>query len=272
MRRISLFVLVVSAVVTASAHAQRIWTSKERIGTFDLDVSKAFLKNESGEGGLQFASFSMMAEARIPAGRDAFVSLSLPFARAGSKATQFSPSSSSTTVGNPWIGVEFPVAPEMSIEAGVWAGLSSEEDSHLPAAILGILDDFDRAEAWSPKTTTVRALLHYYGKPVERGIFTQFTIGASMLNHSGGGSSWLANYGLRVGNRGAAWSESLDFTGRASLDDGGSFDERTIHQLAATLEGARGPVRPRVSVKTYLDDSIRSGVSAIVLVGATWVF
>jgi len=173
-------------------------------------------------------------------------------------------------IGNPWIGVEVVSKPDLTFEAGIRPGISGDGNSD--PQFLGVLDDFDRFEAWLPKVTSLRATAHMGSMPATGTFVTGKLGGMFALARQGGSSELYADYGLRFGFREADRLVSLALSGRARLTHGGSLDDRTVHHLTFIVEGTRGSFRPNLSIGTYLDPSAREDVKAIVAVGASIVY
>ncbi|MGH7593617.1 MAG: hypothetical protein ACRELE_07185 [Gemmatimonadales bacterium] len=266
--RLLSFGLVV--LLAAPASAQHVWLSPDPGRNVELDVAKGFFRSGSGIG---FASFIVTAEGRFPVSPNLAITAALPYATI-SESDAFNGSSTSTGVGNPWLGVEISPQQDFAIEAGIRPGIASDAVAHEEAYFLGVFDDFNRLEAWLPKQTSVRGMAHL-GRIPERGTFVTGILGGTLLLAGNGAESQIdANYGLRLGVRDDHTLTSLTLTGRAELGHslaGGSLD-RTEHQVAILVEGTRGAFRPNFSVGTFTRSNLRDEIKAIVTVGASFVF
>lgn len=268
MRRTSLFVLALASSLAASARAQRLWLPAEPSRNVGFEIGKGFFRSGTS---IDFASFIVTAQARIPVNDKVAVTAAIPLSRL-SETSSFTGATTvtSTAIGNPWLGIEVAASPGLVVEAGIRPGVAS--DAKEDALLLGVLDDFDRFEAWLPKVTSMRAIAHI-GTTPERGTFISGMLGGTFaIARDGGATEFYANYGLRAGFRGEGRLASLALTGRARLTHGGSLDERTVHHVTFMIEGTNGKFRPNASIGTYLDESARQDVKAIVTIGASIVF
>lgn len=272
MRCHRLFLLGLIPILAIRAGAQRIWLPPDPGRNVGLEIAKGFFAAGTD---IDFASFVLTAQGRFPVSQKLAVTVALPFARVSESGPSFdgvSVTQTSTEVGNPWLGIEAAVQHGLVIEAGVRPGIASDAFAHQPAAGLGVLEDYDRFEAWSPRVTTIRGIAHIGAIP-DRGAFVSAILGGTVAipsaSNSDGDVQFVANYGLRAGYSGNGVLASLALTGRANLTEGDlSFDERTTHQVAFSVEGTTGRVRPSASIRSFLDDGARQVVKAIVTIGA----
>jgi hypothetical protein len=274
MRRTSLFLLAQIALLANSASSQRVWLPAVATRNISIDVVKGFYKSNPYSS-IDFASFTVDLQARFPLNDKVALTTAIPFSRV-SETTTFGSTSESTSesaFGNPWLGIETVAGPDVVIEFGVRAGIASDEKP--VAASLGILNDFDRFEAWLPKTTSGRMIAHI-GRIPDQGPFVTGLLGATYAvpgGSDGGDNTLYGSYGVRAGFMGSALLGSVTITGRANISEGDmSFSERTMHQLGFNLEGTRGKFRPSGSIRTYLDKAPRESLKAILTLGASIVF
>ena len=274
MRRTSLFLLAQIALLANSASSQRLWLPAVSTRNIGIDVVKGFYKSNPSSS-VDFASFTIDLQGRLPLNDKVALTAAIPFSRVAETVTfgGVSTSNSESAFGNPWLGIEAGAGSDVVIEFGIRAGLASDEESE--ATSLGILNDFDRFEAWLPKTSSGRVIAHI-GRIPDQGAFVTGILGASYAVPSGSVSSdntLYGSYGLRAGFMGSGILGSVTFTGRANISASDiSFNDRTIHQLAFNLEGTRGSFRPNGSIRTYLDKDVRENLTAIVTLGASIVF
>ena len=266
MSRTSVLVTMLAVLCAASARAQRAWLTNDTSRNFSLEIGKGFFRSSAN---IDFGSVILTAQARVPVNARTAITIAIPISHI-SESGAFSESTSQTAVGNPWIGVELVSKPDLTFEAGIRPGIASDANS--AASFLGLLDDFDRFEAWLPKVTSLRATAHMGSIPASGTFVTGKLGGMYALARQGGTSELYADYGVRAGFREPGVLVSLGLTGRARLTHGGSLDDRTVHHLTFIVEGMRGNFRPIASIGTYLDDSAREDVKAIVTVGATIVY
>ena len=272
MRRATLFLLAPISMLANSASAQRLWLPAVATRNIGIDVVKGFYKS-NGYSSIDFASFTVDLQGRFPLNDKVALTAAIPFSRVSETGTFPSESNSESAFGNPWLGIETRAGSDVVIEFGIRAGVASEEKEE--AAGLGILNDFDRFEAWLPKTSSGRAIAHI-GRIPDHGPFVTGILGATYTVPSGsvgGDNTFFGSYGVRAGVMGSGILGSVTFTGRADISTGDmSFSERTVHQVAFNIEGTRGKFRPSGSIRTYLDEGARKNIKAILTLGASIVF
>jgi hypothetical protein len=250
------------------ASAQRICLAPDPGRNVGLEITKGLFKSGSE---VDFASFVVTAEGRFPVSNRLAVTAAIPYSRV-SISDPFLANPPSSAFGNPWVGIEAIASPDLTVEAGIRPGVSSNEFIDTSAQEFGVLEDFDRFEAWLPKTTSLRAMVHA-GRIAQQGTFVTGMFGGSVLIPSGGdGTTVYANYGVRVGVRDAHTLTSLSLTGRVGISHGGVLAgslNSNVNQVAIAVEGVRGTFRPRFSVGSYVNEGPREFTKAIVTVGAS---
>lgn len=259
--------------LTARIGAQRAWLLPDDSRNVSLEVGKTFFKSPTS---IDFASFYFVAQGRFPLNQKVALTVGLPFSRASiTPSYSGATTTNSTALGNPWIGAEIVAQPDLVIEAGIRPGIASDASDKENALVLGSLGDFDRLEAWAPKTTSVRAVAHIGRAAATRTFFTGILGGTVFFPAHGGETQYFANYGLRLGFREDGRLATLALTGRANLGhltEGGSLDARTVHQLTFRVERTGAGFRPFGSIASYLDEGLRKGISAMVAAGASFTY
>ncbi len=83
-----------------------------------------------------------------------------------------------------------------------------------------------------------------------------------------------ADYGVRAGYRSSVAIWAVELTGRLAVDNCSDcgFDQRLVNQVAGSVELTRGRVHPQLSVRSFLDPSVRRSIRAILTAGVafTW--
>lgn len=275
MRCKPLLLIALVPMLATRASAQRLWLPADTTRNIGFEVGKGFFKSTSYQPHIDAASFTVTVQGRVPVNAKVAVTAALPFARISQSFTDvnFSPvPGDQTAFGNPWLGVEVAAEPELVLEAGFRPGIASRDKD--AALGLGVYDDFDRFEAWVPDFSSARAMAHI-GRVPDQGAFVTGIFGGTVFfpgSNVGGNPKIYANYGVRGGFSSGGVLGSVTFTGRYYISGtGGTFADRSIHQLGFSLERARGAFRPNASVRVFLKEAIRSEVSPVVTLGASFV-
>ncbi len=262
-----LSLLALVAVVPTLA-AQRTWLVPQPDRAAGIELSTGFYENDVTSG----FTAAFTPSVRFPVGGGILATAELPISRASVRPNFLGGDQSATVIGNPWLGLELPVAGTGRLEVGVRPGLRDiTGDAEQSAALFGTITEYDRAEAWTGKTTTVRGMLHLGRVPAE-GAFVTGRVGATTFIPSGTGGDVevLANYGLRAGFVARSTLFYAAVTGRALMtSESGSVADRSVHQLGIGVEALDGDVRPHLGVRIFVDELVNN-VDAILTAGITW--
>lgn len=239
------------ALPAATVAGQSTWPG-ESAGTFGLRLSKIIVTADDGP---DFATLSAVPSGRFALSPTLTLEVELPLARGGGEVGFAARDESGIVFGNPYVGVELPFSGGV-LQVGARPGISPtpDDEGELIAQLFAILSEFDRYEAFSPETSTLRVLARF-GEIPPAGEFAQVRIGATLVKPSEGDFDMLADYGGRIGHHSGTLLVHAGLLGRAILtSDGGSFAERTIHMLAGGVAGTSGRVRPQAEARYYLDE------------------
>jgi hypothetical protein len=242
----------VLAIVTL---VQMPWTSHLPAKGVALD----FLRPKFDGAETSLTSAAAYLSGRFPIGGAYSLHFELPFAHLGASGT------SSTTLGNPYIGLEAPMG-QVTYEAGFRPALTSDDES---AAIIGLFSDVSRFEAFTPHVATLSGRITYRNQ-TNTGVTVEAGAGPSVwIGTAGGDTEVILHHYASFGYRGAAAWTAVGFGGLFSLtsDDGG-LAERTIYQIGASLGLTRGSVRPALHAIVPLDDAVSGAVNFVIGLGA----
>ena len=266
---------VLALLVTRSAQGQTYWHDETANSTVRLDVVKPFPKGD----GTQLLSGAVFLSGSTRIGKTLRIEAELPMARAGFDAGSGT-SESAVRLGNPYLGLTLqregkPVA----FQFGVRLPTASDPDTFIgeTANQMGILADFDRFEAFTPKVFTARAAVEVR-HIMPDGIVFRAKLGPSLgvdthSGNSGDAQELYADYGIRAGYEGPTVTATVGVTGRALITESDlNFGERTVHQLTGALELRRGRVRPSGLIRLPLDQDLRDMTGVIIGLGVTLAF
>ncbi len=255
-------------VATAPLAGQRTWLVPLPDRGASLEIATGLYERDVTNG----FTATITPGVRFPIGGGIILTGELPISRASVRPGFIGASRSATFIGNPWVGLEMPLRNAGRLELGVRPGLHRAEDqAEASAAFFGRITEYDRAEAWIGKVTTVRGVVHI-GRLPTAGAFVTARVGGSLLIPDGTGldPEVLANYGVRAGlvRNGTMFYAAV--TGRALVTSiQGTIEERTVHQLGVGLEALRCQVRPQIGARVFLDAELEN-VNAILTAGVSW--
>jgi hypothetical protein len=225
-------------------------------------VSLDFLRPKFDGGGTSLTSGAAFLSARFPIG-SAAIRFELPYARVAG------PGFSSSTIGNPYVGLETGAASNLHFEAGIRIPATSETEE---AGIMGVFTDITRLEAFLPDVLTIAGRIRYHRTDTD-GLTLDAGGGPSIWAPTQGGADTevLLHQHVSAGYRGAnAWM-TFGFGGVLILTEDLSLADRTIYQLGASAGLSRGQVRPALHVIIPLDDEIKNDVDMVIGLGVAIV-
>ena len=151
-------------VPVPAAQAQSIWTPRFDRGSVSVEVYKPSFDNDAD---LTFASSLWFVTARVPAASGVFVVGDLSYSHISYSYIGFKDDESSSTIGNPYVGVEFHrTGDDLSFELGT--RLPLVDDKEWTASFYGIYGDLSRWEAWAQDILPVSLMTHVEARD-ERG-------------------------------------------------------------------------------------------------------
>jgi hypothetical protein len=232
--------------------AQLPWNTNLPQRGFALDL----LRPKFQGGGTTLTSFAAYASARLAAG-NMLVRIEVPFARVAADLT-----GSSTSFGNPYIGIETSRETGLGFEVGGRVPLASETES---AVGLGSFADIVRTEAFLPNTLTLVTRARYRVR--EANGFTFDAGGGPSLwvpTKGGGDPELILHHHMAAGFRGPNVWGSLGFAGWTILtEDAGGVANRTVNEVGASVGLASGQVRPALHLIVPLDDEYNQAVGIV---------
>jgi hypothetical protein len=257
MRIVAAVAILTSAF--APLAAQMPWTANLPQQGFALDI----LRPKVQGGGTTLTSFAAYASGRFPVGGMS-IRFELPYARLAVTGG----GGSSSTIGNPYIGVETGGAKGLGFEAGLRVPLASETEF---ASEFGPLSDFTRFEAFAPNNLTVVTRAHWHFQDVSGFTFDAGGGPSVLIPTKGGGDpEMILHHHMSAGYTGSDVWAAIAFGGWTIItEDVGGVGERTINEVGASFGIARGQVRPALHVIAPLDDGYNSQVGIVIGLGVS---
>jgi len=258
----AVFVIIASLILflPPSLSAQSIWVNQGQGKVIAIEFLKP---NFDGEDNSTFATSAIFLSGRFPISSEMIFVAELPFSHIGSK--DFDESESS--IGNPYIGVEIrKEGKPFFTELGLRPPLAPDDKDG--AQSVGVVTDFDRAEAFGNKVFTITGKGNYYRKAASN-MVVRLRVGPTLFLDTGNGNfvgetELLLDYNAQVGYEGAQISLLGGFTGRLVVtQEDSDFGERTIHQLGAAASLNLGTVRPGIHVRLPLDNDLKDTIDFV---------
>ncbi len=239
-------------------HAQMPWTTNLPQRGLALDI----LRPKFQGGGTSLTSVAAFLSGRFPMGSLA-LRFELPAARGSDPF-----SGSSSTLGNPYVGLETRGETGLGFEAGLRGPLTSENEF---AAEIGAFSDITRFEAFLPNTAVVATRARWRLQDTSGFTFDAGGGPSVLFPTKGGGDPELTlHHHMSAGYRGRDVWASVGFAGWTIItEDAGGVGERTINQIGASLGLAAGQVRPALHVIAPLDDGYNSLVGVVIGLGVS---
>jgi len=240
-------------LLAAPASGQSIWIDRETPNALMLEILKPSFDAVDED----FGTTTWLLTGRFGVARRVAIAAALQLANIEAGG------SSSTTVGNPYLGLEFgPAQQGFSGELGINFPTASENDD-LAASLSGVLTDVDRWESFFPSIVPVTAAANYRHVSAD-GLLVRGRLGSALWipEHDGDAEMFLL-HGLWLGYVGRSARVAGGWSGRTLLTDEGVFGpDNVYHQLSVVADFGPWQVRPGVSVRFPLNDDLDNIVGA----------
>jgi len=179
----------------------------------------------------------------------------------------FSISENQTTLGNIYSGIEIQAKTDLVfVDVGVRFPTTSESASW--ASSVAIASDVDRYEAFVPHLLAFNGIVNVAMK-TESGFAAHLRAGPTLwvnTKTSSGGSDdteWLLGYSALAGFQNESVVVKAGYSGRMILTETGPVENRSFHQIGATLGVRLGIIRPMVHAKLPLDKNLKNTLEMV---------
>lgn len=252
--------LLTLLLAVGPAAAQELWPVPSSRATLLLEWQRPSVSGAD----LSTLSGMLRAGITVPIGATTRFVAVLPYTRASFEEFE---SDHSTAFGNPYLGVETgAVGAPVTAQLGVYLPLASE-DAFDPAA-LGLIGDFDHAEAYIPHLITPRGGVQY--RNLAPGGFVWGVRGglAGWVPTEGGDAELVGDYGLMAGLERAPVRLTASFSGRiVATAEEADLGEKTFHQLAFEATYLGSGAEPYLLIRVPLDDGLSESLEHTVGLG-----
>jgi len=253
--------------------AQPVWLNHDRSNSLAIEILKPDFESGFGAFGFGLVDYDFLSSAMFLSGRFSmgdnlvFVGeFSFVYAKVNVINFNFSTgetfdgqSDSETTIGNPYLGVEFS-KPNSTIFTELGLRLPITPDNKFVAGEFGVLSDFDRFEAFTPDILTLTIKINSRRKSASK-VVTRLRGGPTLfLNTSGNGgdTEMFFDYSAQVGYEGEKVNILCGLTGRLLVsEDDLNFGQRTFHQITLAASLNSGQLQPGVLLRFPLDDDLQ---------------
>jgi hypothetical protein len=173
-----------------------------------------------------------------------------------SKTTESGISESSSSIGNPYLGVQLQKN-WFTVDVGGRAPLASNEEA---ATFLGLFTDLDRFEAFIPDGATVSAVAR--AETITSMGFGVAGFGGPAYMIYTGDETDIDNelemvYGVEASYRTGPLHAGARLSARWVTTEDGSFGANSVHQAGIFANVGRGSIRPTFQFRIPIDDDLR---------------
>lgn len=247
--------------------AQPLWLDRRQDKTIGLEVLIPDFKTEDGD---DVSGVALFLSLRAPLSSQLRFVSELPFVHANFESGSFFfDSGSQNSIGNPYLGLEIgrqnsPVS--VFGEIGARAPMASEDN--FGAALVGLVTDSDRLEAFLPNTLPITGALNFHLKEAS-GFTLRLRGGPSLLiyteaDEGDDDSDWFIGYSAQAGYESEAVSVLGGVTGRANItEENADFGERSVHQLGFAVNVGLGQARPGIHFRLPLDEDLKESLDFV---------
>lgn len=260
-RLIKVAMIVLVSAASSSANVSRaVYLDRPDRGSLVLELNcPHFLGSD-----LSLTTVGAFATARIPMSDRVLFVVDVPYARTAIRESAlpghfFRPiyEESGSTVGNIYLGVEFPSEAGTTVDVGVRFNTISDQEDR--AARIGQAADLTRPAAFERGLGVALSLAVAGRTRHSSGLETTMLIGPYVFVPAGqcGGDLpiGLLQYGGSFGVAAQKMTIRAGLTGlMAATVSGGSFAERTIHHGGLNISFHTGAWRPGAGIRVRLDD------------------
>jgi hypothetical protein len=264
---LAVLALMSASVLTAGPVAGQ---SPSWEGTRDAALSLSVMKPNFEDGGFSFATAAMNLGGRIHLSESTLLVADIPFARGGiDEAEEFGGAASSSTIGNPYVGIELRRPSGWSWAVGGRIPLQHEFGEDDYATLIGIIGDIDRSDAYLSKVMALSGSARYDVRTPD-GFTARFQLGPIVDVPFGDEADMedpevMAAYTAMLGYASSALELSAGWVGRALMTESDLEDgERSIDHLVAELAIGSARVQPVIGVRRPLDDI---GIGSVIAIG-----
>lgn len=278
-----LCLLVTAAVIALGtivpvATAQSLWMPRDGDRTLMLEVLKPSLEGFDTE----FSTGALFLSGRLAVSPRLSVVGEIPYARHKSTYLVFYIDNSSSTIGNPYAGVEYKLGSGPAfLELGVRPPLA--DNNKALASFTGKASDVARWEAFSPDRFAIVAAFNVREVTPSK-IALRLRLSPAFTIPTKGSSETMlyAIYSFQVGYEGTTVRVGTSMTGRAQITQelgdtildfiaaGDKLGQRTSNQLELHADFLSGHIRPGLDVHVPLG-GMGYYVSSVVGLSVTWM-
>lgn len=251
--------LILFGSLTTPARGQSIWMPRDREHAVLLEALHPSLEGASPD----FPTGELVLGARLGLGEAWSIAAELPYARCGAflgDGLFLGDFPSSSTVGNPYLGVELHPTADFFMELGVRPPLTSDDEGL--ASLVGASADAGRKLAFAPYTVfgflpsvydavSVQGLFNVR-HVTEEGFLARVRLGPALVlpTEDGPDTEVLALYALQMGYEGRSVRAGGAFSGWSWVtEDSGNLGARTVTQLEVHADFGPWNVRPGLELK-----------------------
>jgi len=249
--------LLLLAAASRPASAQSLLLTQENIDYAAVEFLKYDFHGDANSGFFTMTAFATLRYKVQPA---LALVVEVPYARYDPKSY----GDPESTVGDLYLGLEQRSGRDgPSFEFGVRLPTTSEDK--VDAAVLGILSDVNRWEAFLPKTFAVVPGVNYrYLGPNDVGIRVRAAASMDVPTGDNNGDTEIYGlYAIQFVYMGAGAEGSVGLSGRIWVTEGDlDIGQRTVHQLDAAVNLAGMKVRPGAHLRIPLDEDFGDLIDA----------
>ena len=266
--RLGFCVLVLLLLGTSPLEAQSVWTGPpEHADRVSVEWLKPVFDDE---GTVSFLTSSLLVSGQVTASDRLMIVGELPVSYARTEAVNAfgeTQTTSSTTVGNPYLGIELRgrSAP-FFLELG--GRVPTVDDPAFFSSAVGTLTDLNRLGTYAVDQVPVQLIGNYHYTPSPSNVSFRLRGGPEAFFPAGENAptgEMVLTYGAQAWYHGTSLGGGLGVTGRwRTTGEDVDFREASLHQLSASLRGTVGRVRPGLLVRVPVEEVLRDVLPVIV--------
>lgn len=265
-RRASFWIVLFVLGTTLPVSAQSTWTTPPKHAD---QISVEWLKPLFNDGdGVSVLTSSLVISAQATlTDRLMFVGeLPVAYARLNSLPQFRDAETTSTSVGNPYVGLEVRSSDApLFLEVGVRPP-TTDNPGFWPSTI-GSLTDLTRLGAYTVNQVPLQFVGNYHYDPASSAISARLRVGPETFFPAADNApaTMILTYGAQGWYTGGQLRAGVGLTGRwAVTERNAGFGESSLHHVTTTLQGAFGRLQPGVVVRLPLEANYREAFRAVI--------
>ncbi len=242
---------------------QSIWLGEAPTSSASIEIYQPTMDTATAEG-TSVGTTVWFFSGRTPFTPQVIGITELPLAFASFREYQGDLNVSSSTVGNPYLGLE--IGDQETIYGEFGIRLPATQDDELVAQTIGGFADVDRSDAFTPHFVTLLGKVNFIAHE-STGRFFRARAGSRLevnTENSGDPAEVYFDVNLLTGYVTPTYRMIGGYALNLAASEGAKFSDRTLQQLGASVSFALGRTWPGVQLRVPLDQNVNDIIDFVI--------